>query len=181
MKLLSTFLVLTILVSCNRKLELRINPLDPNYNTTADNLNQWGFKVTTIDHEYCIYKKRLTEKSEMYFYLHYEDNCFKTTGQGIIIELDTLGFHAAYNEYANNNLNKWFEQNRQEFQKDSLKIIDLLKTYNGFIASVPRRLASSANIIFNVASNNSSDIYECVYTAYPENIKTLTFEKIWDK
>jgi len=180
MKFPITFLVLIILISCNRTLELKINPFEPNFNATLDNLRQWGFENKFfLDDGVCIYTKNIEQRIDMYFYLNVGDDCYKTTGQGIIIRLDTLGYHATFDELVPNNQDEWFLQNQQEFKKDSLEIINLLKTYNGTKVSNTERHGGSENLKFNVKATDSKEIYECIYSAYPQNQKALNFEITW--
>ena len=182
MQILRFLFLSSIFTSCSQVLELKKSPFEPNLNATVDNLRQWGFEVQSSEDGVCVYTKDISSSIHMFFYLdHFNDNCYKTTGQGIIVDLDTLGYHVSFDEIVGNNDDKWFAQNQEEFQKDSLKIIDILKTYNGLKISNAKRLARSADLIFDVNSADSKDIVKCVYTAYPDNQKALIFEKTWTK
>jgi len=124
--------VLTILISCSKTLELKVNPFELNFNATIDDLGRWGFENKFyLNNGACIYTRNIQQRVDMYFYLSVEDDCYKTTGQGITINLDTLEYHVTSDELVPPRLDQWFLQNRQEFNKDSLEIIDLLNTYGG--------------------------------------------------
>ena len=181
MRLMKAFglILLGILANCSREMHLKESPFEINTNTTVEDPKRWGFEVKSLDDGICVYTKDISRNVCMYFYLDFDDDCRKTTGQGIVIKLDTLGYHATFDEIVGNNEEKWFQRNRQEFRKDSLRIVELIEGYNGIIASHTKRLGGSTDLIFDVKSTIRNITVECRYTAYPQNQKTLHFELTW--
>ena len=143
---LSLFLSIS-LSSCNNKKELKTNLFETNPNTTVEDVTCWGFEVTTMDCGFCSYKKDLSKSVTMNFLFTFDDDCFNTQGQTITIRLDTLLQQVSDEDI---DFDKYYALNRIEFEKDSLKIIDILKSYNGIKVSNIKRLGSSESLIFDI-------------------------------
>jgi hypothetical protein len=171
--------VVSLLTSCNPPIELKTSPFDPNMGRTVQDLKDWGFNVQSLDDGICVYSKNISDSIEMYFYLDFEDDCNMTTGQGVVINLDTINFHVTREQILRDNDDKWFDMNKGEFKKDSLKILGLLKAFGGTKASNAKRLGVSTQLMFEVKQNDSGRIVPCTYSGYPQNQKTLTFEQTW--
>ncbi|UZR97974.1 hypothetical protein [Chondrinema litorale] len=177
---LSLFLFIS-LISCNNRKELKTNLFETNPNTTVEDLTSWGFEVTTIDCGFCSYKKDLSESVTMNFLFTFDDDCFNTHGQTIKIRLDTLLQQVSDEDFLNSDIDKCYALNRIEFEKDSLKIIDILKSYNGIKVSNAKRLGSSESLIFDINTIDSDSTIECTYYAYPFTQKVISVEQYWHK
>ena len=150
----------------------------PNSDATLENLSEWGFHRSFYMADGGVtYAKDIQKGIHMYFLFNGDDGS-KIAGQGMIIELDTLDYQVAVDEIVPDLQDECFLRNQQEFKKDSLVILDLLKTYSATKISNTERHAAS-DLQFSVKAKDSNDIYQCIYSAYPQRRKALSIEITW--
>lgn len=170
-----------ILIACQRQRKLSLNPLEPNYNATVEDLNRWGFEFTSGDDGICVYLKKIEGNTLMYFHLSSADHCLLTFAQGVSFSLDSLDYDVTEEEFNDQGYENWFKLNLSEFKRDSLKIVEILGKFNGAIVSSVERLGTSEHLTFRVGEWNSNETFDCIYTAFPQKMKSINISKTWDE
>ena len=173
------WILFVLLLSCDHHPELSINPLEPNYHATMDDLTRWNFKERSLDDGICVYQKTLTKSSSIFFYLSFDDGCVNTTQQGFTVTLDTLHNDVSPEDFTDENHGNWYRLNLVEFKKDSLQIEKIVKTYGGVIASPASRLGNSQILVFSIKNIASGKSFECDYYAFPQKQKCITLYATW--
>jgi len=177
MKVIIIIFILVSLFSCEKALELKTSPFEPNTSAAEPDMKRWGFELTTASCGFCVYTKKISDQVEMYFYFDFEDNCYQSTGQGTSIDLGP--HHTFMTDHDMDKYDSLYSLNKLEFQRDSLKVKHVLDSLQADKISNTMRLGQSSRLIFMFRPKNSSDTIDCTYNAFTNNRKELNFEIVW--
>lgn len=175
----SFVLIIFLFFSCQKGNDLSTYPFQPITDANRDDLIRWGFEAEIIDDGFCSYAKAISRQVKIYFMMNFEDECYQTNLQGIQIQLDSLK-KIIYEGGANEEVDFFYQLNKKEFYKDSLKILDIITKYGGEKISNTSRLEDSEDLEFKVKDTVTGAIFDCLYTGYPSSIKRVYMEHSWN-